>query len=390
MEFVAQSSRFDAAGSASALPTNVLRLERGRWSPERARRWYDQQPWFVGANYVPAYAINQIEMWQAETFDPVAIARELDWARDLGMNSMRVFLHDLLWREDPAGFQSRIDQYLDIAAERGIRSMIVLFDSVWHPEPRLGPQTAPIRGVHNSGWVQSPHRDTLENPAEWPWLRDYVDGVVSAFGRDDRIAIWDVWNEPDNIYMGTLKDLQSPRKFELVAELLPQVFSWVRAADPMQPLTSAVWHNHDWRWGPKLNAIEQTQLGESDIISFHNYEWPEKFEARIGQLSEYGRPIVCTEWLARSVGSLVETVLPVAHQHRVGMYNWGLVAGRSQTVFHWDSWRTPWVPETADEEHPPVWFHDLLRPDGTPYRAAEANMFRMLANQPAAQIAARA
>src|SRR5438045_5946418 len=65
-----------------------------RWSEQKANSWYQQQPWVVGSDYIPASAINELEMWQAETFDPKQIDKELGWAEGLGMNTMRVFLHD--------------------------------------------------------------------------------------------------------------------------------------------------------------------------------------------------------------------------------------------------------------------------------------------------------
>src|SRR5882757_7505005 len=118
-------------------------FEPGRWAPKRAQTWYDSQPWLVGANFVPSTAINQLEMWQAETFDPATIERELGWAAGLGMNVMRVYLHDLLWAHDAAGFGERIDRYLAIAARYGIRTLFVLFDDCWRDEFALGPQPAP-------------------------------------------------------------------------------------------------------------------------------------------------------------------------------------------------------------------------------------------------------
>ncbi len=117
-----------------------------RWSVEKANSWYQQQPWLVGSNYTPATAINQLEMWQAESFDPQQIDKELGWAEGLGMNTMRVFLHDLLWQQDPAGFKKRIDAFLTIADKHHIRPIFVLFDSCWDPLPRLGPQHPPIPG----------------------------------------------------------------------------------------------------------------------------------------------------------------------------------------------------------------------------------------------------
>jgi len=169
-----------------------------RWSEEKANSWYQQQPWLVGSNFIPASAINELEMWQADTFDPQEIDKELGWAQGLGMNTMRVFLHDLLWQQDAAGFRHRIDTFLTIAAKHRIRPVFVLFDSCWDPFPRLGPQHPPIPGVHNSGWVQSPGANALKDAAQYPRLKEYVQGVVAAFANDPRVLAWDVWNEPNN------------------------------------------------------------------------------------------------------------------------------------------------------------------------------------------------
>ena len=89
--------------------SNSLLAQTSRWTEEKARTWYEQQPWLVGSNYIPSDAINELEMWQASTFNPTQIDKELGWAEDMGMNTMRVFLHDLVWQEDPTGFKDRID-----------------------------------------------------------------------------------------------------------------------------------------------------------------------------------------------------------------------------------------------------------------------------------------
>ena len=343
-----------------------------RWSAEHANAWYAAQPWPVGANFVPSDAINPLEMWQAATFDPATIDRELGWAHDkFGMNTARVFLHDLAWSQDPAGFKRRVDQFLAIAARHGIRPVFVLFDSCWDPAPHVGPQHPPIPGVHNSGWVQAPGRAALVDPGQEGRLRAYVEDVVGAFGHDRRVLAWDLWNEPDNPGGGNYHDAL-PAEQARIAVLLPQVFAWARARAPEQPLTSGVWIGDDWTPGSAtLNAIQRTQLTQSDIISFHDYRWPEGFAARVAQLQRYGRPILCTEWMARGAGSTTDTVLPVARAANVGMINWGLVNGRTQTDLPWDSWQRPYV-----LERPTVWFHDLMRGDGTPYRAREADLFR--------------
>lgn len=344
-----------------------------QWTESQASAWYAHQPWLVGSNYIPSDAINQLEMWQAASFDPQRIDLELGWAQGMGMNTMRVFLHDLLWKQDPAGFRSRINTFLTIAAKHHIRPILVLFDSCWDANPELGPQHPPIPGVHNSGWVQSPGRAGLEDPAQYPRLQAYVEGVIGAFANDPRILAWDLWNEPGNSAPEPGAD--PPNKTELVAKLLPQVFAWARAAHPTQPLTSGIWEG-DWSSLETLGTLQRIQVEESDVISFHNYSWPEDFEHRIEELQQYHRPILCTEYMARGVGSLFDTILPIAQKHRIAAINWGFVQGKTQTWLPWDSWQRPYV-----LLQPAVWFHDILHPDGTPYRQHEVDLIRRLTSE---------
>jgi Cellulase (glycosyl hydrolase family 5) len=344
-----------------------------RWSEEQANAWYAKQPWLVGSNYIPADAINQLEMWQADTFDPQEIDKELGWAEHIGMNTMRVFLQDLLWQQDPDGFKRRIDTFLAIAAKHHIRPVFVLFDSCWDPNPKLGPQHPPIPGVHNSGWVQSPGRKGLEDPAQYPSLKAYVEGVVGAFAKDDRILAWDLWNEPDNDNGSSYNQQEPKNKVELVLALLPQVFAWAREAHPVQPLTSGVW-NGDWSSPEKLSPMARIQIESSDVLSFHNYGWPENFEQHVVWLEQYHRPLICTEFMARGAGSTFDTVLPIALKHHVAAINWGLVAGKTQTYLPWDSWYRPYT-----LEQPAVWFHEVFHADGTPYRQQEVDLILWLA-----------
>jgi hypothetical protein len=341
-----------------------------RWTEAQANAWYAAQPWPVGADFLPSTAINELEMWQADTFDPTTIDRELGWAQAIGMNTMRVFLHNLLWEQDPKGFQQRIDAFLTIAARHHIRPVFVLFDSCWEANPKLGPQHPPIPGVHNSGWVQAPGPAVLEDPAQYPQLESYVKGVVGAFANDPRILAWDVWNEPSNNLKSTAA-MGGPGKVILVG-LLPQVFAWARAEHPTQPLTSGVFEG-EWASLATMSPVARIQIEQSDVISFHNYNWPEEFERRIKQLQQFHRPILCTEYMARSNGSTFDTILPIAHQYRVGAINWGLVAGKSQTYLPWDSWQHPYV-----DHQPGIWFHDVFHPDGTPYREREVEIIRDL------------
>lgn len=321
------------------------------WSAERARAWYAEQPWIVGCNFIPSSASNQLEMWQADTFDLAAIRRELGWAADLGLNSVRCYLHDLAWQQDPEGFLDRLDLFLDAAAERGIRPVLVLFDDCWSDAPQPGPQPEPIPGVHNSRWLRSPGARATLDPAAWPGLEDYVRAVIGRHARDPRVLMWDLYNEPGNSGMG-IRSLP----------LLRAAFAWARACGPAQPLTAGVWAG-----GAEFQALNDFQISSSDVITFHNYQDAVALRAQIEGLSLRGRPLICTEWLRRGVSEVADC-LPVFAAAGVGCFHWGLVRGRSQTIFPWDS------PEGAAP--PARWFHDLLDADGSPHDPAETASFR--------------
>ena len=381
-----------------------------RWTAARANQWYAKQPWLVGANFVPSTAANQLEMFQAETFDTATIDRELGYAASTGMNIMRVFLHNLLWQQDSAGFLSRLNTYLSISASHNIGTMFVLFDSCWNPSPQLGTQPAPVPGIHNSQWVQAPGKAALTDSSTYPALLDYVTGIVSAFANDSRVVLWDVWNEPDNLNGNSYGFLEPTNKVALVTALLPQVFATAHAASPSQPLTSPLWAG-SFASPDLLNPTQMVQLNQSDVITFHNYGLPESFRTAISQLKKYGRPVLCSEYMARDVGSLIDLILPIAYEENVMAINWGLVTGKTQTVITWDSWQHPYAaatayagtPSTAEyqvvltssgnpppagggtvvqpyaSETPPIWHHDLFKANGKPYRTAETDLIYKLA-----------
>ncbi len=333
-----------------------------RWSSEQAHEWYAQQPWLVGCNFIPSNAINQLEMWQAETFDPIAIERELSWAANIGFNTVRTYLHDLVWEADTSGFKNRIHQFLDIASGHGIRPILVIFDDCWNADPRLGVQPTPKPGVHNSGWVQSPSLSVVNQSAAWHRLEQYVKDVVGSFANDERILLWDLYNEPGNSGNG-----------EKSLPLLEAAFGWARSVNPRQPLSAGLWFDN-----PQLNEF---QLAASDVITFHNYNPPENLEKQIVELRQYNRPLICTEWMARTRGSLVSTNLEVFAREKVGCLNWGLVSGKTNTIYQWISDGGLANPPGDSVPEPEVWFHDLFRRNGTPYDQSEIDLFKQLTAQ---------
>ena len=341
----------------------------GRWTKERAQIWYASHPFLAGANFLPSTAGNQLEMWQAATFDPVTIDRELGYAHALGFNSMRVFLHDLMWQHDSNGLLERMERYLAIADKHGISTLFVFFDSCWDPWPKWGDQGQPRPHTHNSMWVQSPGLAVLQNPSQQTCLKSYVQGVLKHFATNRRILAWDLWNEPDNFDGGVRSTPAEPRnKPTLVLPLLTATFAWAREVNPSQPLTSAVWNdpgNLDL-----LNMTKRIQLANSDVISFHFYSKINQFQQAVRSLQRLNRPLLCTEYMARDGGGHFDPLLGFMREQKIAAYCWGFVKGRSQTLYPVRSWREPFAAE------PKIWNTEILYPDGSPYSRAETDYIR--------------
>ena len=356
--------------------TGAYAKDAPRWSQQKANQWYSSRAWLVGSNFLPSTAVNELEMWQADTFDPTTIDRELGWAEGLGMNTMRVFLHNIPWQEDSKGFLTRIDQFLQIADKHHIQITFVLLDSVWNPYPKAGPQPAPTPHVHNSQWVQAPGAEILKDPSRWDReLKPYVMGVLTHFRNDRRVVMWDLMNEPDNDNPG-YKSTELPDKAKLATELLAREWEWAREVNPSQPLTSGVWKG-DWSTDAALSPTARLQLTNSDVLTFHSYDPPEVMKKRIASLKRFHRPIICTEYMARPLGSTFASILPILKEDKVGAYNWGFVSGKSQTIYPWDSWGKKYTGP------PPVWFHDIFYSDGRPYREDEVQLIRKLTGKTA-------
>jgi len=357
-------------------PLEVKTKLAERWSKERAWEWYDQQPWLVGTNFNPSSSINQLEFWQADTFDPETIDRELKWSADLGMNLHRVYLHNLLWEQDSLGFLNRLDQYLKIADSHGIKTMFALLDDVWHPIPNLGKQPEPIPHVHNSGWVQAPGAEILGDSTRHDELKGYIKGVIKNFADDDRVLVWDVYNEPDNVAgQPGRKELEVLNKHDYSLKLLKKVIQWSREINPKQPLTVGIWRGNIDHWGTldSLPAIDRYMIENSDIISFHAYDGDmERVRKKIGELKKFERPLLCTEYVARARGNTFETVMPILKENKIAAINWGFVSGKTNTIYPWKSWDSTFTSE------PKIWHHDILRQDGTPFAEDEIDLIKKM------------
>lgn len=327
----------------------------GVWSANKANAWYAKHKWINGANFTPSTAINQLEMWQIDTFDPVTIDRELGYAESIGFNTMRVFLHSIAWQEDPNGFKQRVDRYLAIADKHHMQTIFVFFDDCWNPNAKTGKQPEPKTGIHNSGWLQDPG-NRINDPGEMTLLRKYVTDVLTMFKHDKRILLWDLYNEPGN-----------SSKNDGSIGLLTKIFIWAKAVNPDQPISAGLWN-----WGlEKLNTL---QLTHSDVITYHDYEDPDKHLRVVQVLKANGRPVICTEYMARPRNSTFENIMPMLKKENVGAINWGLVSGKTNTIYAWDA-------PMPNGDEPKVWFHDVFRKDGTSYSADEVKLIKQLNNK---------
>ena len=324
------------------------------WTATQSNDWYNKQPWLVGCNFIPSTAINELEMWQAETFDSKTIDRELGWAQDLGFNVVRVYLHNLAWETDKEGFKKRIREFLTITEKHKIKVLFVLFDDCWLPDPKPGRQPEPIPGVHNSGWLRAPGPAIVGDVEKWDVLELYVKDILIQFRNDNRILMWDLYNEPGNSDMT-----------EISFPFMQEIFRWAWSVRPSQPLTCATWNG-----GEKFKRYNDFQLQNSDVITFHNYSDAKNLQAEILRLQKHGRPLICSEFMARTNNSTFEKNLPVLKKYNVGAINWGLVSGKTNTIFPWGS--KEGTPEPA------VWFHDIFRKDGSAFSEKEVKTIKEL------------
>jgi hypothetical protein len=326
-----------------------------RWSVERANQWYAKYPWICGCNYVPSTAVNQLEMWQADTFDPKTIDHELGMAESIGLNTVRIFLHDQAWVQDPDGFKKRLSEFLDICQKHHIWALVTFFTNGGRGTPiKIGKQPEPIPGVHNARWLQSPGAAVVNHPEKWAYLEGYVKDILSTYAEDERILCWCLYNEPE-----------STRNGNRCLPLLRTIWRWGRQVDPSQPFTAPIFF---LPMHPRTDLPICCFIGENcDVMSFHCYLEPEVVEKMIDMAGSFGRPVLCTEYIARPTNNFFN-VTPILKEANVGAIHFGLVNGKCNFHFY--------GPEDLPE--PKHWKHDLFRADGTPFDPEEIEQIRKL------------
>jgi hypothetical protein len=335
----------------SCCPTAETNEGNGQWSIEKANAWQEETGWLNGVNFLPSTASNALEFWQKETFDPETIDLELGWAEDMGFNIVRVWLNSLVWQDDPDAYKGRIDEFLTICDSHGIGVMFVFFCDCFNPNSSLGPQPDPLPRVHNSRWVQDPSGDLrTDTTSLYVWLEEYVTDIVSTYKDDHRILVWDLYNEPRGA------------DFPLVRN----AFKWAREVNPSQPLTTCLFRDQ---------GMNRFLVKNADIITYHNYRNLLDHATVVRYLDLQLRPMICTEWMARHFDSKFQNILPFLQKANVGAISWGLVAGRTNTHLPRSMPNLEeLIPEDGSE--PELWFHDILRKDGTPFDQVEIDTIK--------------
>ena len=333
-----------------------------RWSEEKAWAWYDAQPWPVGCVFMPSYGGTPVEIWGKDYFQPEVVDKELGLAEGLGFNAIRLFLCDIVWQDDPKGFMDRLEETVRLADKHGLRILMTFFTyGGTIKNPYLGPQPQPVPGVHNSVWMSSPGRDVVNDPSRWGPIERYLKAVMKRYRNDPRILAWCLYNEPENT-----------KGFDTLP-FLEAVYRWAREVNPSQPLTSPMIAMPTW--GTYNKPISDFICANSDIISFHNYNALPSCSKFVDYALQYGRPVLCSEWMARTRGSDYFSILPLFKEKKIGSFSYGLVNGKQQCQYPWNPIGEDGQPVPFTEE-PEVWFHDLFRPDLTPYSEDEVRFIR--------------
>ena len=348
------------------------------WSKEKAWEWYNSQPWIRGCNFMGSDCANRVDQWQSYGFEDrlETAKREFSAVADLGFNSIRLILQFEVWDKEHDAFMENFDRYLSAAYSYGITAMICFGNDCAVPkenykEPELGPQNVDW-GWHG-GRRYSPHGELtgsgysiLDDPDKNARFCEMVSEIVTKYAHDKRICIWDIFNEPGNSKRGN-KSLGYMEHF----------FQIARAAEPEQPLTAGIWRS-DLVISGEMTEIERRAAELSDIISFHCYETLPDTVVLLSILENYGRPLVCTEWLLRITGQSVQDIFPLFFSKKIACYNWGFVAGKYQTYEPWNILWEKYDKGKRDSLDFTKWQHDLLRPNLRPYDPKETELIRRL------------
>lgn len=355
-----------------------------RWTAEQAWEWYHSKPWITGFNFIPKDSISGIELFQEWGHEEAMAAaeKEIELAESLGFNSVRMMLPFYIWRVQHDAFMDHLEELLCMLDRHHITLMPILFNDCSVPkskyrEPDLGKQPDPVPGYFGGSPVTPFDDDTQlgdstgwnidDDPEMKPVIEKYVKELGTKYGKDPRIIVWNIWNEPGN-----------SGRLSKSLPMMENVFAWMRSCDPDQPLAADVWgagadHPYGWLKDPHIYAeIEHRALELSDVISFHFYGDYSHAKMYLDCLKQYNRPLFNTEWMHRPYRSLIETHMPLWKKEDVASYFFGFVNGKSQFNYVWEFIKN--LPDIDTR----LWMHDIFHSDFTPYDPDEIEVIKKL------------
>ena len=268
-----------------------------------------------GFNYWPSYAMVLDDVM--DRFCPETVERELEGARRLGANCVRVWVSNVSWQRDADRFLKDFAALLRIADGKGISVMPALFN-------RWVDTDYPV-GVTDLTTVLCPLSGAN---------RDYLRSFVGAFRDDPRILMWDICNEPFFYFPLKLGEdaLREMKRAEISYWL--ECIEAIRELKPVRPLTIGFAGAADRELLPLYRAL--------DVISFHPYSsyWDDGFakftDEFIALANECGKPLLCSETCQGSLddgtrAEIIQRTLDPLTERKIGWIAWHLCEGKIVT-----------------------------------------------------------
>jgi len=261
-----------------------------------------------GANYVPSYARNSLEIWAK--YDPEVVERELGYAAELGLDGVRTFIHSEPFLERPDDAVGAVKDFTRCCAEKKLAFMPVLLDGCH------------IMSGSRLLWPGNPPPDKAGEEG-WPELEKYINLILPVLRDSESVAVYDVINEPR---VGARPDFD---------KLTRHFSALVKDLDPDRPVTIGAINRGE------MNSV----MDVVDVASVHSYMSSdvllhEELRTCHRETEAAGKELILSEWgnavyhIPMAVTDeqqlrYYERALPVVMQSGAGWFLWELMVGNS-------------------------------------------------------------
>lgn len=347
-----------------------------KWTKERAWEWYNKQPWIRGFCYYPSCCLNMIEMWQEYNWDKVkaTMEKEMAIAKEWGFNAVRILTLFDLYLDQPEAHLNHLEEFIQICDKNQIKVMVCIGNDCLvsksnYKKPSYGEQEYDL-GYH-SGKAISPHivmnepgYALADEPEYFDLYLEYVEAIISKYAKDERVLLWDIYNEPGNSRRGMMS-----------YKVMEESFKIARKYDTIQPCAACCWSYNEK--DEPYKEIELKALEMSDVILYHGYMNYKKHKRTVKFLKKtYERPLFNTEWLHRIWHNDVEHFFPYFRKNKIAAFNWGFVRGKSQTNEPWEWLFNEYHLGHGKDWDFTKWQHDLIRSNLEPYDFKEYEIIK--------------